>query len=178
MVKATFDVLSELDKQLVLETESKKLKALDEDALIDLHTRVRRARNRHTKVYRRGAAAIVVEDGARGMASKKSRRAAARAEVMEDALSKVSRQLAQTAQEAAEALRTERLATARGSKSPGKSSGKSSGKSGKAKPGKSSGGKSSGGGSTKSSKVTPASKKARAGAKASGKRKQAKRDAT
>ncbi|MGB6057645.1 MAG: hypothetical protein WBF71_05225 [Microthrixaceae bacterium] len=166
MVKATFDVLSELDKQLVLETESKKLKRLNEDALIELHSRVRRARNRHTKVYRRGAAAIVVEDGARGMASKKSRRASARAEVMEDALSRVSRQLAQTAEETAEALRTERLA-----------------KAGKAKPKSAKGGKSKSTKSTKaattakSTKATPASKKARASARASGKRKQAKRDA-
>ena len=50
MVKATFSVLSEADKQLVLEAEPKKLKALDEDQLLDLHARVRRARNRHVKL--------------------------------------------------------------------------------------------------------------------------------
>lgn len=173
MAKATFDVLSEPDKKLVLETESKKLNKLDEDALVDLHARVRRARNRHSKLYRREAAAHVEVDRARGMASKKSRRASARAEVMEEALSRVSRALADKAQETADAIRSERLEQARRS-GKGKSAvepatrakAKGKGKR-KAKPST----------TAKSKKATPVSKKARASAKASGKRAQAKRDA-
>lgn len=173
MVKATFDVLGEVDKKLVLETEPKNLRKLDEDALIDLVDRVRRARNKHTKLYRREAAARVEEDAARGMVSKKSRRSSARAEVMEDALSRVSRALADKSAETAEALRVERLEQARragkgksGKEPAARAKAKDKGKR-KSKPPTDS----------KSKKFTPASKKARASAKASAKRAQAKRDA-
>jgi len=167
MVKATFSVLSEADKQLVLEAEPKRLKALDEDQLIDLHARVRRARNRHTKLYRREAGAQVGTDRARANASKKSRRNAARAEVFEETLARVSRRLGSVARASADALRAERLEAARAVKgAPGRAKGKTAG-----------GGKASGSGRTATKAVSPATKKKRASTKAAGKRRQAKRDA-
>lgn len=173
MVKATFSVLAERDKQLVLETEPRALRALDEDELIDLHARVRRARTKHATNYRRGAAGQVGKDRSRGAASKKNRRDAARAEVFEDALARVSRRLAVVARAAADELREERLATARGERAAKKASGtgKKAAPSGKGK------------GAPKAAKRAPApkerpaSKKARASSTAKGKRRQAKRDA-
>jgi hypothetical protein len=44
----------ELD--LLRETEPDRMQRLDEDALLDLHTRVRRARTKYVKLYRREAA--------------------------------------------------------------------------------------------------------------------------
>ncbi len=167
MVKATFGVLSEADKQLVLEAEPKRLKQLDEDQLIDLHARVRRARNRHTKLYRREAGAQVGADRARGAASKKSRRNAARAEVIEDTLARVSRRLGAVAKASADALRAERVATARAAKgAPAAAKGKTAGS-----------GKAASKGRTAAKKTSPATKKQRASTKAAGKRRQAKRDA-
>lgn len=166
MVKATFSVLSEADKKLVLEAEPKRLKALDEDQLIDLHARVRRARNRHVKLYRREAGAQVSTDRARALASKKSRRNAARAEVFEETLARVSRRLGAEARASADALRAERLEQARsGRGASAKTAKRSAGK-----------GKASGSGRKAPKAVSPATKKERASTKAAGKRRQAKRD--
>jgi hypothetical protein len=43
--------------------------ALGEDALVDLHTRIRRARNKYVKLYRRGASSRVAEFSSRGVAA-------------------------------------------------------------------------------------------------------------
>lgn len=166
MVKATFSVLSEADKKLVLEAEPKRLKALDEDQLIDLHARVRRARNRHVKLYRREAGAQVGTDRARASASKKSRRNAARAEVFEETLARVSRRLGAEARSSADALRAERLEQARAAKGGSRKGTKRTAGSGKA----------SSAGRSPRKAVKPATKKTRSSTKAAGKRRQAKRD--
>jgi len=101
--------LTETELALVREVEPDRLAALDEDALIELHTRVRRARNKHVKVYRRKAAALVESAGGRGKANPKNTRNRGKAEVFEQALAAVSRQLAVKAQESAQELRAERL---------------------------------------------------------------------
>jgi hypothetical protein len=174
MAKATFSVLSERDKQLVLETEPRALRALDEDGLIELHARVRRARTKHATNYRRAASEQVGKDRARGAASKKSRRDAARAEVFEDALARVSRRLAAAARASADELRAERIATARGERSSGsKEKGKAKGSSGKGKVSATAREAKRG----PAAKDRPSSKKARASTTAKGKRRQAKRDA-
>ena len=101
--------LTETELALVREVDPDRLAGLDEDALIELHTRVRRARNKKVKVYRRSAAALVEQVGGRGKARPKNTRNRAKAEIFEQALAAVSRQLAAKAQESAEALQTERL---------------------------------------------------------------------
>jgi hypothetical protein len=110
---ALLSSLTETELSLTRETEQTRLTGLDEDALVELHLRIRRARDKHVKVYRRQAAALVPEIGGRGKAGPKNSRNRAKAEVFEDALARVSHQLAEAAQASAEALRAERLAQER-----------------------------------------------------------------
>ena len=60
-------VLNDAERLLVAQTERAELAALDEDAAIDLETRIRRARNKYVGQYRRAASARVIDtaDGAR-----------------------------------------------------------------------------------------------------------------
>ena len=106
-------VLNDAERLLVAETGRAELAALDEDAAIELETRVRRARNKYVSQYRRTASAAVAEHGGRGKARPENRRAAMKAEAFEEALSRVSRRVAALARQAAAELRAERLAAAR-----------------------------------------------------------------
>jgi hypothetical protein len=106
-------VLNDAERLLVAETERAELAALDEDAAIELETRIRRARNKYVGQYRRTASARVAEHGARGTARSENQRAAMKAEAFEEALARVSRRVATLARQAAAALRAERLAAAR-----------------------------------------------------------------
>ena len=106
-------VLNDAERLLVAQTERAELAALDEDAAIELETRIRRARNKYTGIYRRGAAAAVAEHGGRGKARPENTQAAMKAEAFEEALSRVSRRVAALARQSAAELRAERLATAR-----------------------------------------------------------------
>jgi len=109
-------VLNDAERLLVAETGRAELAALDEDAAIELETRVRRARNKYVGQYRRGASAAVAEHGGRGKARPENKRAAMKAEAFEEALSRVSRRVAALARQAAAELRAERLAAARAAK--------------------------------------------------------------
>lgn len=101
------------ERFLVSQTERDALAELDEDAVLDLHQRIRRARNKYVGQYRRGAAARVPAKGARGKARPANERAKLRAEAFEEALARVSRRLAVLAQQASRDLRAERLEAAR-----------------------------------------------------------------
>jgi hypothetical protein len=109
-------VLAESERLLVTETETPQLAPLDEDATAELHTRIRRARNKYVGQYRRGASSKVTEHGGRGKARPENRRAAMKAEAFEDALARVSRRLAVLARQSAARLRRERLEAARAAK--------------------------------------------------------------
>ena len=106
-------VLNDAERLLVAQTERAELAALDEDAAIDLETRIRRARNKYVGQYRRAASARVIEHGGRGTARAENKRGAMKAEAFEEALARVSRRVATLARQAAAALRAERLAAAR-----------------------------------------------------------------
>ncbi len=185
MNTSTRKLLNNADQELILETEKKNLDTLDEDELIALHTRVRRARNKYSKLYRRQASAQVVSDSARGAASKKNQRSAAKAEVFEEALARVSRRLSIVARASADELREARLAAARGDKAAAKrAKGANASKGAKTPAG---GSKSAKGANARSASQararrgdsalrSPSSKRATASTRASGKRKQAKRD--
>lgn len=156
-------MLSETERALLRETE--QLDRLDEDELAALHDRVRRARNKYSKLYRRRAGAQVQSDAARARAHAAHAKAAAKAELFEDALARVSRQLAAEAKAAAAALKRERLELAKAQPtSP------SAPRSTRRTPG--------GGGqtSTRSKQRTPASEKQRASTKAATQRRQSTRD--
>lgn len=106
-------LLKSKELDLIRELEPERLAELDEDGLLALHKRVRRARNKHTTNYRRGAAERVEQAGGRGAAAAGSDKARGRAYVFEEALSIVSAELARVAHEQAEELKDERLARAR-----------------------------------------------------------------
>jgi len=105
MNKSVLNSLSEDERVLVMQTERGRLVELDEDELVELHTRVRRARNKYVKIYRRQAGTRVTEQGGRGNARPKNRRNSDRAEVFEFALARVSRRLGAEARRSATALR-------------------------------------------------------------------------
>jgi hypothetical protein len=116
MDAATRAVLNEAENLLVEETSRDALAALDEDAAIELETRIRRARDKYVSQYQRTASARVAEHGGRGRARPENARAAQKAEAFERALSRVSRRVAVLAAQSAADLRAERLALAREAK--------------------------------------------------------------
>ena len=101
----------ELD--LLRDTERERMAELDEDELLELHTRVRRARTKYVKLYRRQASTRVADLGGRGFARPKNRRNADKAEIFEEALARVSKRVDVVARRAAAELKAERLAAAR-----------------------------------------------------------------
>jgi hypothetical protein len=114
--------LTDAQADLVRETEPRRMEHLDEDALLELHTRVRRARSKYVKLYRQTGASRVGAKGARGHARAGNSGNAAKAEVFELALARVSARVDVVARAAAEQLKEERLAAvaaARGSTGPG-----------------------------------------------------------
>jgi hypothetical protein len=113
MNNATWAMLNESEKALLRQAEGAALADLDEDELIDVHIRVRRARNKYTTLYRRRASAQVKKDADRAKAHAQHARTAVKAEAFEDALARVSRALAKAARARAAELRAERLATAK-----------------------------------------------------------------
>lgn len=114
MDKSLLAHLTAAETHLWNQTEPKALAELGEDEVLDLHARIRRARNKYTGQYRRGASTKVAAAGARGVAKPASTAARARAEVFEEALSRVSRRLAALSRQASADLKAERLAAARG----------------------------------------------------------------
>lgn len=174
MDAATRAVLNKAETLLIEETSREALAALDEDAAIELETRIRRARGKYVSQYRRGASARVPEHGGRGRARPENARAAQKAEAFERALSRVSRRVAALAAQSAAELRAERLALARDAKQrdwPG---------AGKTVPGQR--GPGSGASTVPAGRTgdralrNPATERDRAGTLAMGARQQAKRD--
>ncbi|MEV4618299.1 hypothetical protein AB0J74_06205 [Asanoa sp. NPDC049573] len=112
-MQALVGSMTEAEQMLVRETAGEELAPLDEDELVALHTRVRRARDKYTKLYRRQSAERVRSTGARGKAYPRGSRDRDKAEVFEAALARVSRRLAAAARAAARELKAERIAEAR-----------------------------------------------------------------
>lgn len=105
--------MTDAELAILRETEPSTLAGLDEDELLELHTRVRRVRNKHVGQYRRQASARVSQAAARGAAYSRNQRARDKAEVFEAALARVSTALAKAARHSAAELRAARLAAAR-----------------------------------------------------------------
>src|SRR5262249_60642339 len=78
-------VLNDAERLLVAETGRAELAALDEDAAIELETRIRRARNKYVGQYRRAASAAVAGHGGRGKARPGKTTARLEAEAVEEA---------------------------------------------------------------------------------------------
>ena len=113
MNKSLLAALNTSERLLVTETEPAALAVLEEDAVAELHDRVRRARNKYVGQYRRGASAAVAAQGGRGKARPRNAAAALKAEAFEQALSRVSVRLGVLARRSAAELRSDRLAAAR-----------------------------------------------------------------
>ena len=171
MKKAIYNTLTEAEKLLVAETSRDAMAELDEDQLLELLTRVRRARTKYVKLYRRRASAQVPESGGRGFAHPINQRNRDKAEVFERALARVSRRLQAAAKQAADELRTERLEAARSGSRVRPGYVRSG--SGKAKRSRQGQGQGPGAGFTK----TTGGLKKDASTRAAGARRQAKRDA-
>lgn len=116
MKNAIWGMLNDAEKALLRAVQPGELGELDEDELLELHGRVRRARSKYTKLYRRRATAQVGQDAGRAGAHAKHARTMLKAEAFEDGLARVSRRLAKLARQSAEQLKDERLAAARGAK--------------------------------------------------------------
>jgi hypothetical protein len=116
MQKSQLALLTDAERMLVLETTAEAMADLDEDAVADLHNRIRRARTKYTGMYRRGASQRVRSAGGRGKAFGKNQLARDKAEVFEDALARVSRRLGVLAKQAADELKAERLSAAKAAK--------------------------------------------------------------
>ena len=170
MNKSLLAVLNDAERLLVAQTGRAELAALDEDAAIELETRIRRARNKYVGQYRRAASAAVAEHGGRGKARPENQRAALKAEAFEESLSRVSRRVAALARQAAAELRAERLEAARAAKqgrAPGARPAPAAGRKGPAVTGEPTGDR---------ALRSPNMEKRRAGTRAAGARTQAKRD--
>jgi ATP-dependent Clp protease adaptor protein ClpS len=85
VAKATVYSLTNKEQSLVAETGPEHLRALDEDALVEVLTRVRRARDKYVKLYRREAGEQVRIKRARGTAAAQPLRNAAKAEILSGA---------------------------------------------------------------------------------------------
>jgi len=114
MNTAVLNSMTEAERRLVAETEPAALAPLDEDELLELHGRIRRARSKYVKSYRRSASAKVGARSSRGTAYVENQRSRDKAEVFELSLARVSRRVAKAASQAAAELKAERLAAARG----------------------------------------------------------------
>lgn len=174
MDAATRAVLNDAENLLIDETGRDALAGLDEDAAIELETRIRRARNKYVGQYRRSAAARVTEQGGRGAARPENADAMRKAEAFERALAQVSRKVAALARQSAAELRSERLDMARSARQsawpgsgemvPRPRSSRSAGRSGPDAP------------AGEMARRNPATEKARASTMATGDRRQARRD--
>jgi hypothetical protein len=175
MERSLAAVLNDSERLLVGETEPAKLGALDEDAAVELHDRIRRARNKYAGQYRRVASARVPEAGGRGKARPANERAAMKAEAFEQALSVVSRRVATLARASAARLRSERVSAARAARQgTGPSAGTTAAA---AKAARTAGARAAGQDQAMDrSKRTPATQKQRASTMAMGARRQAKKD--
>jgi len=164
-------VLNDAERLMVAETGRDKLAELDEDAAIELETRIRRARNKYVGQYRRAASAAVAEHGGRGKARPENTQAKTKAEAFEEALSRISRRVATLARQAAAELRAERIAAARAAKQ-GRTPATDDAEPRPARPGRTVTQEPTGDRALRS----PASARRRASTRAQGARQQAKRD--
>lgn len=113
MDNAVWGMLNETEKALLRQTERAALAELDEDDLSALHDRIRRARNKYSKLYRRRAGQQVNLDAARGRAHATHARTSVKAEAFEEALAAVSAELARAAKASAKAIAADRRAEER-----------------------------------------------------------------
>ncbi|MGW0230663.1 hypothetical protein ACWDWO_20290 [Actinopolymorpha singaporensis] len=117
MNQAVLNSMTAAERRLVAETSREAMADLDEEELLALHSRIRRARSKYVSKYRRKASRTVVKRGGRGFSYPKNQRDRNKAEIFEVALASVSKQVGQHATRAADELKASRLAAARSGQS-------------------------------------------------------------
>ena len=85
--------LSKQENALIDETEPHVLDRLDEDALRDLQSRLRKAREKNFSLLRRQGAARVAAEGARGAAEPANQRRNDKVDVFDEARARVGERL-------------------------------------------------------------------------------------
>jgi hypothetical protein len=113
MNRALLNSMTVAEQRLVAETSRDAMAGLDEEELLALHSRIRRARAKYVSTYRRKASGAVVKRGGRGFSYPKNQRDRDKAEVFETALASVSKEVGVRAAGAAAELKASRLAAAR-----------------------------------------------------------------
>ena len=113
MNQAVLNSMTAAEQRLVAETSREAMVGLDEEELLALHARIRRARSKYVTMYRRNARGAVVKRGGRGFSYPKNQRDRDKAEVFEGALAAVSKEVGTHAARAAAELKASRLAAAR-----------------------------------------------------------------
>ncbi len=113
MNQALLNSMTVAEQRLVAETSRDAMAVLDEEELLALHSRIRRARAKYVSKYRRKASGAVVKRGGRGFSYPKNQRERDKAEVFETALASVSKAVGARAAGAAAELKASRLAAAR-----------------------------------------------------------------
>jgi hypothetical protein len=163
MDQALLNSMTVAEQRLVAETSREAMADLDEEELLALHARIRRARSKYVTTYRRRASGAVVKRGGRGFSYPKNQRDRDKAEVFEAALAAVSKVIGKHAARAAAELRSSRLEAARSGGSGPTTARSSSGKPAASRP--------------RGVKKTTGGVKKDASTRAAGARRQAKRDA-
>ncbi len=110
------DMFSATEQTLLVQTERERLAKMSEDELDELFTRVRRARTKYTKLYRRQSADLVAAKSSRAGTSTSNQRTKRKAEILEDSLARVATALGAAARATAKELKAERLAAATAAK--------------------------------------------------------------
>ncbi len=113
MTPSEIRLFSPKEQTLLVSTESAQLADLSEDELGDLLTRVRRLRNKYSDLHRSQGRASVATAGKRYAATTSNERTLRKAEVTEDAVSRVARHLSRAARASANDLKAARLEAAR-----------------------------------------------------------------
>lgn len=113
MDRGVLNSMTVAEQRLVAETSRDAMTELDEEELLELHARIRRARSKYVSKYRRTASRAVVKRGGRGFSYPKNQRDRDKAEVFETALAAVSRRVGSQASKSAAELKESRLAAAR-----------------------------------------------------------------
>jgi len=113
MRRSEISLFTSKEQTLLVATESARLEGLSEDELVDLLGRVRRGRNKYSDLHRRQGAGAVRTAGRRQAAQSSNERTRRKAEIFEDAVSRVARYVSKAARASANELKEQRLADAR-----------------------------------------------------------------
>ncbi|MGI9603657.1 MAG: hypothetical protein ACR2QE_17365 [Acidimicrobiales bacterium] len=120
MTPSELSLFTSKEQEMLVATEPRRLDKLSEDELVALLGRVRRARNKYSDLHRRQGANAVRTAGKRYASTTSNTRTVRKAEILEDAVSRVARYVSRAARRSADAIKDERLAAARKARSKGK----------------------------------------------------------